>query len=123
MGNDSIAVKKVAPYPIPADIFKAEGQPPLRIQIVKLTDFGFLAKAEAVHFYQVGENYQLQFSMPLTHDTIRSSVKVIKTYDAIESIVGTEKIKLYTVEFHFLNIAEIQKILIQQFLVKIGQTK
>lgn len=123
MSNDSVAVKKIAPYPIPADIIKVEGQPPFKAQIVKLTDFGFLAKVEMTHFYQVGENYQMQFSMPLTHETIRSSVKVIKTYDAIESIVGTEKIKMYTVEMHFLNISDMHKRIIQQFLVKIGQTK
>ena len=123
MNSDNSSIKKIAPYPIHADIIKAEGQPLFKADIVKLTDFGFLAKVDVTHFYKVGENYEVRFVLPVSLQSISSAVKIIKTYDAIESIVGTEKIKMYTVEMHFTNISDSHKKQILNFLVKIGQTK
>lgn len=123
MPNQNENIKKVSPYPIDADVAKAEGQVPLKIGIVKLTDFGFLARATVIHFYKVGENYHVSFQLPASSSKISSEVKVIKTYDAIESIIGAEKSKLYTFEMHFLNLSHTNKKAIQEFIVKIGQDK
>ena len=123
MNSDNSSIKKIAPYPIPAQVTKAQGQPIFKADIVKLTDFGFLAKVDVTHFYKVGENYEIQFSIPVTLESISGPVKVMKTYDAIESIVGSEKLKMYTVEMHFTQISETQRRHILSFLIKIGQTK
>lgn len=114
-------IKRIQPYPIHAEVFKVEGQPGFKAEIAKLTDFGFLAKVDMSHYYKVGENYQVRFFLPLSSSPISSPVKVVKTYDALDASQKTEKIKLYTIEMHFTNLSEKDKIYIQQFLAKIGQ--
>ncbi|PIS11692.1 MAG: hypothetical protein COT73_02645 [Bdellovibrio sp. CG10_big_fil_rev_8_21_14_0_10_47_8] len=119
--SDSGTVKKVAPYPFSVVITDKNGGAPLRGQVVKLTDFGFLMKVEALHFYQVGQNYHVEFSIPVMHMDVLADVKVMKTYDAFEAVSKVEKAKLYTVEMHFLNLPTDKKQGILQFLQKIGQ--
>lgn len=110
---DQSAVKKVAPYPIPLDVVKVEGQPPLKESIVKLTDIGFLMRVEANHFYKVGEDYSFRFQLPVLGTEIRAGGKVIKTY---------ANPREHLVEIHFVALGDRERSAIHNFLVKIGQT-
>jgi hypothetical protein len=109
---DQSAVKKVAPYPIPLDVIKAEGQPPQKENIVKLTDIGFLMRAEANHFYKVGEDYSFHFHLPVLGNDIRANGKIVKTY---------ANPREHLVEVHFKALGDRERTSIHNFLVKIGQ--
>lgn len=118
--NGSVQVKKVAPYPIGVRVFKAEGQAPLRGTILKLTDFGFLMKVDESQFYKVGENYTVSFDLPGVDVEIKASVKVIKTYDAMEaSLKGSVKVR--TIEMHFRELTPTDRSNLHSYLVKSGQ--
>lgn len=106
-------VSKIPPYPIPVEIFKLEGKPPLKGSIVKMTSIGFLMKVETLHFYKVAETFHLQFQLPVVSTVVRCEGKVMKTYDAVD--------KLYTVEIHFKNIMDREKNAIKSYLAKSGQ--
>lgn len=123
MPSGKTFIKKVSPYPIMATLTKSDAPTPFKINIVKMTNIGFLAKVDTSHFYQVGEKYEANFSLPVLEYNIHTTIKVIKTYDAIESIVGTEKVKMYTVEMHFWQINGADRKVIEQYLNKIGQEK
>lgn len=109
------SISKIAPYPIAVEIFKEEGKPPLKANIVKMTEIGFLMKIETIHFYKVGEVFTLQFKLPVVNSIVRCEGKVMKTYDAVD--------KLYTVEIHFKNIMDREKTAIVSYLSKSGQKK
>lgn len=106
-------ISKIPPYPIPVEIFKIEGKPPLKGNIVKMTQIGFLMRVETLHFYKVGETFHLQFQLPVVSTVVRCEGQVVKTYDAVE--------KLYTVEIHFKNILGREKMAIKSYLEKSGQ--
>ena len=120
-------VQRVAPYPIPVDIVKVEGQPPQKQNIVKMTEIGFLMKVDAKYFYKVGENIHLTFTLPVVQATVRCDGKIVKTYDAIESIIDLQPkkqvTKMYTVEVHFTKILEQERRAISNYLLKSGQKK
>lgn len=110
--NDQNAVKKIAPYPIPADVMKAEGQPPLKESIVKLTEIGFIMRVDAHHFYKIGEDYTILFQLPVLSTSIQAHGKVIKTYSNPRE---------HLVEIHFRSLGDRERGAIHNFLVKIGQ--
>ncbi|MEZ0390855.1 MAG: hypothetical protein ACAH59_01475 [Pseudobdellovibrionaceae bacterium] len=121
--SDSSQVRRVSPYPIDVSIFKVEGQPPARAQIVKMTEIGFLIKADETQFYKVGENYTAHFEIPVTGESVKVSVKVVKTYDAMEMANKSEKTKMRTIEMHFKTISDRDRGHINTYLVKSGQRK
>ncbi len=116
-------VKKVAPYPIHIEIVQAEGVPPLNGHILKLTDIGFLMRVNTVHFYKVGENYHINFELPVVNFPVKTVVKVIKTYDAMEAVNKRQTTKAYTIEMHFKALPTQDRLNINNFLVKSGQKK
>lgn len=120
-------ISKIPPYPIPIEISHIEEKPPLKGNIVKMTEIGFLMKVETIHFYKVGEILKIQFKLPVVNTVVRCEGKVVKTYDAIDSIVDNVVSrtveKLYTVEIHFRNIMEKEKASIISYLFKSGQKK
>ena len=133
-----LAVSKIPPYPIAVEIFMLESEPsekgnppkkekPMKGSIVKMTDIGFLMKVETIRFYKVGETFIVQFRLPVVNADVRCQGKVVKTYDAVESIVAqgtSQKVeKLYTVEIHFKNIIAKEKTAIHSYLIKSGQKK
>lgn len=126
-----IQVKKVKPYPISCGIVKAEGQPVIRCQIVKLTEIGLLLRIGFEHLLRVGDNLQCEFDLPTTDLTIKESVKIIKTYLGMDSSMasstqaavptGVPLEKVSTVEVHFRSIKAENRAAIQTFTKKIGQ--
>ena len=115
---------KVAPYPIAVSIVRVEGAPHLTGQILKLTEVGFLMKVDESQFYKVAENIQqLSFELPVLGFRIRAPGKVVKTYDAVESMTKEGIKKMKTIEVHFMNLSDENRRNIHSFLVKIGQTK
>ncbi len=122
-GNSSNSVKKVSPYPIAVELWKVEGQPKWAGSIVKMTEIGFLMKVETLKFYKVGEDFHLEFKLPVVSAVIRCLGKVIKTYDALEAVSAKQTTKLYTVEIHFKNMIEQEKHSVMQYLVRSGQKK
>ncbi len=96
-----VKVVKVKPYPFPAEIFKQEGAPPLKVKILKLTEIGFLLRAEKDQFFKVGQNLSIRFFLPVLQRTISTNVKVIKTYDILDQQISGAMEKRYTVEMHF----------------------
>jgi hypothetical protein len=112
--SDPSSVKKVAPYPIPLDVIKAEGQPPQKESIVKLTDIGFLMRVEADHFYKVGEDYSFHFQLPVLNIDVQAKGKIVKTYSNPRE---------HLVEVHFKALGDRERSGIHTFLVKIGQTQ
>lgn len=107
-------VKRVSPYPINTQIFKAEGQPPTKGQIVKLTERGFLMKVDAGHFFKVAENYRAEFELPADHHTVKSQTVVVKTYDTVDS---------HLIEMHFKDLTPKDRGHINTYLVKSRQKK
>lgn len=120
--NNEFKIRKIPPYPILLELNRIDlqGQPAIRGHIVKLTEHGFLMRVES-SIFKVGDMYQLVFILPVLEHTISVQGKVIKTYDAIESIVGKELKKLYTVEVHFKDLQTSDKAKIKNYLVRSGQ--
>lgn len=114
-------VKKITPYPIQSILIKSSDPTPRNVAIVKLVEHGFLIQADIHYLFQVGDLYEVKFEIPVIHIKVQNSCKVIKTYDAIESVVKGQKNKLHTAELHFINLPSDLKIRINEFLSKIGQ--
>jgi hypothetical protein len=116
-------VKHVAPYPIAIRIMKAEGQPPLLGNIVKITEFGFLMKVDGSQLYKVGDECKVSFELPAIHQVITTDTKVMKTYDGYE-ISGTKsKVKINTIEMHFKTLSGEHRKHLENYLVQSGQKK
>lgn len=121
--NNEFKIRKIPPYPILAQLVRLDlPGASYMAHIVKLTEHGFLMKVESSVF-KVGDSYQVSFSLPLLGNTITSQSKVIKTYDAIESVVGKELKKLYTVEIHFKDLPAKDKPIIKSYLIRSGQVQ
>lgn len=116
-----VRIKKVTPYPFPVDLVKLDPSPPIRGEIVKIVEVGFLAKVKAPIF-KVGENWNATFEIPASHALLKAAVKVMKTYDAHEKFEEKSSVKSYLVEFQFLQMGEEGKVAIGQFCRAIGQT-
>ena len=112
--------QKIAPYPIDASILRASNPAPVKGSIVKLTEFGFLMRVAADHFYSVGETQQVELTLPATTHKIQNNTLVMKTYDAMAYSV-TDKLKM--VELHFVNLPLEHVKAIRKYLVASGQAK
>jgi hypothetical protein len=108
----SESVKKITSMSISVDVMKAEGQPPLKESIVKLTEIGFLMKVEAQHFYKVGEDYLLRFQLPVANILIQTHGKVIKVYSNLRE---------HLVEVHFRTLGDRERAALSGFLKKLSQ--
>ncbi len=80
MSKDDVVVKKVRPFPIPAQIKTASGAT-LPIQIVKLTTLGFLAEI-APSPLQPGEKFEVSFEFPVLHERLTETVVMVKLYQS-----------------------------------------
>ncbi len=128
----SVVVKKVKPYPISCELFKAEGQPGIECDIVKLTDIGFLVRIAPQHKFKVFDKLICQFMIPVDSIFMEEKVKVIKTYHGMETGATPQQVvkgvvsappveKVSTMELHFYELKPFHKETIQNFLTKIGQ--
>jgi hypothetical protein len=114
---------KVKPYPIDCDMVKVEGQPPMKVKIVRVEDFGFLFKV-VNHLFRPGETYTCRFELPVLAEIISGHVKIIKTYESLEQYVADgAKERVLTVEAHFTDLPVELKSVIKNFLRQIGQKK
>jgi len=121
--QDGTAVRKVSPYPFDVQIVKSEGQPPFKAHIVKLTPVGFLMRFELSYYFKVGDEHLATFVLPVVNSEIKTAVKVIKTYDGQEVLLGNVKQKIYTVEMHFKKLEGNNRISVEEYLKKSGQFK
>jgi len=128
----NVVVKKVQPYPIHCELFKAEGQPGIACDIVKLTEIGFLIKIAPQHRFRVFDKLICQFMIPVDSIFMEEKVKVIKTYHGLDTasspsqpvkglIAAPNTEKVTTMELHFYELKPFHKETIQNFLTKIGQ--
>jgi hypothetical protein len=120
-------VKKVKPYPISCGIMKAEGQPAIAAEIVKLTEVGFLMRIPAEHLLRVGDNLLCQFELPGEDLVVAEKIKVIKVYHGLESLLPGQSPpamaeKASTIELHFRTLDPMRRGAIQRFIKKIGQS-
>lgn len=118
---NSVKVVKLQPYPISALVVKTEGAPPLRGQIMKLTEVGVLLRMGKEHFFKVGGNHAIEFDVPTTHITVHAPTKVVKTYDNFADASAQAHEKVYIVEMHFRSLDEEALKTIRYFVKKIGQ--
>lgn len=126
--RDPVAVKLVKAYPIPCAVFRAEGQPLIPCEILKLTEIGFLIRIGSEHLLRVSDKLHCQFHLPVEDTLVQSHVKVIKTYLGLGSSakahaspghISGEKVS--TVELHFVGLPVRLNEEIQKFIRTIGQ--
>lgn len=117
------SIIKVAPYPFLIELFAKEGVPPFKAQVVKMTDFGLLMKADSSHFYKVSESYSAVLHLPGLQNPTKVTAQVIKTYDAMTTTGGPQVNKHYVVELHFKHLTDTERSAINTYLVRSGQKK
>ena len=116
MSDENVILKKVSPYPI--DI-KITGDKSFVGKIMKLTLVGCLTEL-GPEVVKVQDDFEYEFVIPVYNKLIKGSLKVVKTYDHYRGSgkdAGTQRLG----EFHFTSLAENQKEIIRQFLIKIKQ--
>lgn len=80
MSRDGVIVKKVKPFPIPGQIKAASGAT-FPIQIMKLTNLGFLAEIAPAPI-QPGEKFEVHFEFPVLHRFLTELVVMVKLYQS-----------------------------------------
>lgn len=110
-----VKVKKVRPYPIPAQII---GTPPLQAEILKLAKSGLIADMKT-HLLKVGDHYTVQFEIPVSRHNITTAIRVVKTYDRL--LPGSSEVQ-HLCEFHFEKLGDSDWKYIYSFLKAIRQT-
>jgi hypothetical protein len=113
--NDFMPDKKPSSYPFEITLIGKDSPTPRKALVMKITDVGFIQQTDASYLYKVHDNFEAQFVLPGTQKTIGCTVKVVKTYDAMEARINIEKLKVYLVEMHFINISKDFKRLIIEF--------
>jgi hypothetical protein len=126
MSNDkgsNIKVKQVAAYPIALQLVRTDSSPtPIRGDIVKLVEHGFLIKTTAGPLFKVSTDWSVTFDLPVLQIRIETNCIVVKTYDSFDP-QNTLGQKVYVVELHFRELSESQKKAIDDYLVESGQKK
>jgi hypothetical protein len=102
-------------YPFDVFLVAMVSPTPRKAAVMKITDFGFILQTDASFLYKVHDNYDAQFVVPGTSKPITCAVKVVKTYDAMETRKNIDKIKVYLVEMHFMNLPKDQKRIVTEF--------
>lgn len=114
--DENLQKVKVTPYPIDCVLIKAEGQPAIPCQIVRVEDVGMIFKA-IKHFFRPGEEYKCDFEVPVLKTDVSSTIKIIKTYEHVEAYIPTgTKERVMTVEAHFKGLQTEAKQAIQKFV-------
>ncbi len=104
-----------AVYPIATSILTPASPTPVRGEILKLTNLGFLVQVATPQNWQTGDRMQVQFELPGVARDYDEPVKVIKAY--LKWVQGpSEKLKVQIFEMHFLSLAASKKLVIDQFV-------
>lgn len=108
-------VKKVRAFPIPVNLTlgaagTSPAAPPIPMNIVKLTQQGFLAETQVASM-KLGEKGQVQFEIPVSHDAINEACVIVKHYSHwVEKDGGQVPGFLIEAHFHQLSEAALKKI-------------
>lgn len=103
------------PYPIPVSLLTAASPTPVKGDILKLTNAGFLVQVATLQNWQTGDRAQAQFSLPGVTGAFDEAMKVIKAYLKWgQSAEGKVKVQIF--EMHFLSLAASKKSVIDQFV-------
>ncbi len=109
--TDAVRVVKKRPYPIEAQIQDSSAGQSWVSQILKLTDVGFIMRAQE-KFYKTSEEFDVRFELPALHVNIQSRVVVVKTFFHF----NLKKEKELYVEMHFKNLPKEAVAKINQFV-------
>lgn len=116
--KDAAVTSKIKPYPIPIKVWLAESTPPLHGEIVRITKIGFQMEIQDVLF-KIGDQYKVEFTIPLQNKTITTRTTIIKTMDRFKDSKAT--VKGYLIEMHFLSLSKGDENAIGQFEKAINQ--
>ena len=116
--NEAVIVTKIKAYPIPVKVWLSETNPPLSGQILRVTKLGFQMEIQSTLF-KIGEQYKVEFTLPLYNKTIAENIKIIKTMDRYKDSKAT--LKEYIIEMHFLSLSKEHEKAITQFETAINQ--
>lgn len=111
-----VVKKKVAPYPIEANL-EAEGvKKP--VDVIYVAPKGCIVRLKGPMVF-VGEYYQVAFELPVLKEFINTQVRVLKTYD--KAIDPKEKKVDRIAELHFQGLSDEHRKRILSFNTAIGQ--
>jgi len=116
--KENTNVTKVKAYPIPIKIWISEAAPPLFGQILRITKLGFQMEIQST-FFNIGNQYKVEFTLPLHNKTIIENIKIIKTMDRFKDSKAT--LKEYIIEMHFISLSKEHEKFINQFETAIKQ--
>lgn len=103
-------------YPIATSLLTPASPTPIKGEILKLTNLGFLVQVVTPQNWQTGDRAQVQFQLPGVARDYDEPVKVIKAYLKWAQSEGAEKVKVQIFEMHFLSLAASKKLVIDQFV-------
>jgi hypothetical protein len=116
--SSEAGTKKVKPYPIEARV--PRGDKPIWGDIHRLERHGLVFDSKGEQF-QINDQCQIEFVIPVLKHTVVVSAKVVKFYDKyVMSSDGDKKIERWY-EFHFLGLLSEHHRKIDSFLKAIGQ--
>lgn len=123
MGSDDVKVVKVQPYPFPIDLHI--GGQVAKGSVLKLVQKGAIVRTELA-VLKVGDEFQVNFELPVHKTQINLLAKVVKTYDRalvkVDPAHPDQKVERLA-ELLFKNIDNAQIRSIYNFLVAIRQVK
>ncbi len=99
--KETLVVSKIKAYPIPVKVWLSETMLPVLGDILRVTKVGFQMEVPDVLF-KIGDQYNVEFTLPYFNKTITEKIKIIKTMDRYKDAKAT--MKGYLVEMHFLSI-------------------
>lgn len=115
--KEKVVVKKVKAFPIPIDLWVAEGQPLTKGEILRLTLVGLQMTCKD-RMFKVGETLIATFTLPVLKLSIKEVVVVAKTYDTFLDASVSEKTRI--TEFHFKTLSLDNEKSIRNFMHAIG---
>jgi len=88
-GSPEQVVARTKAYPFPVEL-KSEAKS-FSLQVVKLSEQGFLAEAsEVTAFLQPGEKFNCSFSLPVLNHRLDESIMIIKVYSQLNHRPGNQ---------------------------------
>jgi hypothetical protein len=115
--RQTAAKVKIKAYPFAAGL--DQNGVKKNVEILYLTQVGFLARLPAATMVSVGEYYQAGFEIPAGAGFVNTQVRVIKTYD--RSIDPKQHVIERVAELRFERLTDAHKKAILAFVAAIGQ--
>lgn len=102
-------------YPVAMSLLSPSSPTPIKGEMLKLTNLGYLVQVSTPQNWQTGDRAQAAFTLPGVATSFDEPVKVIKAY-LKWSQSGDTKVKVQIFEMHFLSLAPSKKSTIDQFV-------